>query len=84
LNRSRLRFALGHSYIPGMTTREYWTKRLREAEQELDAATRPSDVNAAAARLMVAKTELKRLEISQPIRRLFRQAGRKRAANPAV
>jgi hypothetical protein len=33
---------------------------------------------------MVAKPELKRLEMSQPIRRLFRQAGRKGAANSAV
>jgi hypothetical protein len=58
LNGGHLRFARNRSYIPAMTKREYWTKRLREAEQELDAATRPSDVKAAAARLMVAKTEL--------------------------
>jgi hypothetical protein len=31
---------------------EYWTKQLREAERELDAATLRSDVNAAAKRLM--------------------------------
>jgi hypothetical protein len=41
-------------------------------------------VNAAAAKLMLAKRELLRLEMSQPIRRLFRRAGRKRAGNPAV
>jgi hypothetical protein len=38
----------------------YWTKRLQEAERELDAATRRSDVNAAAKRVMLAKAELKR------------------------
>jgi hypothetical protein len=41
---------------------DYWTKELREAEQELEAATRRSDVDAAAKRLQRAKTELKRLE----------------------
>jgi hypothetical protein len=42
--------------------REYWTKQLREAEQELDAATRRSDVDAAAKKLQRAKTALKALE----------------------
>jgi hypothetical protein len=37
----------------------YWTRKLQEAERELDAATRRSDVNAAARRLMLAKAELK-------------------------
>jgi hypothetical protein len=45
-----------------MDDREYWTKQLREAERELDAATRRSDVNAAAKRLQRAKAQLKRLE----------------------
>jgi hypothetical protein len=45
-----------------MDDREYWTKQLREAERELDAATRRSDVNAAAKRLQLVKAELKRLE----------------------
>jgi hypothetical protein len=67
-----------------MDDRAYWMNKLREAEQELEAATRLGDVNAAASKLMGARTALKRLELSQPIRRLFRQAGRKRAANPAV
>ena len=40
----------------------YWLDVLREAETELEAATRRSDVNAAAKRLMLAKRELKRLE----------------------
>jgi hypothetical protein len=46
-----------------MSDREYWTKALRKAERELDAATRLSDVNAAAKRLMLAKMQLKRLEL---------------------
>jgi hypothetical protein len=45
-----------------MDPREYWTKQLREAEAELEAATRRSDVNAAAKRLQLVKAELKRLE----------------------
>jgi hypothetical protein len=45
-----------------MDAREYWTRQLREAEAELEAATRRSDVNAAAARLQRARAELKRLE----------------------
>lgn len=39
---------------------------LREAERELDAATTKSQLNAAAKRLMRAKTELKALEGEQP------------------
>jgi hypothetical protein len=45
-----------------MDDRDYWTRELREAEAELDAATRRSDVNAAAKRLQRAKAELKALE----------------------
>jgi polyhydroxyalkanoate synthesis regulator phasin len=45
-----------------MDDREYWQKKLREAEQELEAATRRSDVDAAAKKLQRAKAELKRLE----------------------
>jgi hypothetical protein len=40
---------------------QYWTEKLKDAERELDAATRLSDLNAAARRYMLAKTELKRL-----------------------
>jgi phage-related baseplate assembly protein len=40
----------------------YWTKRLQEAERELDVATRRSDVNAAARKVMLARAELRRLE----------------------
>jgi hypothetical protein len=52
----------------GMRDWEYWTKALRNAEQELAAATRRSDVNAAAKRLMRAKAELRRLEQQAPTR----------------
>jgi hypothetical protein len=45
-----------------MDARNYWTRELREAEAGLDAATRRSDVNAAASKLQRAKAELKRLE----------------------
>jgi hypothetical protein len=41
---------------------KFWTRELREAERELDAATRRSDVNAAAKRLQLAKAQLKRLD----------------------
>jgi polyhydroxyalkanoate synthesis regulator phasin len=51
--------------IAGMDDRAYWQKELREAEQELDAATRRSDVDAAAKRLRRAKAELKTLEAKQ-------------------
>jgi hypothetical protein len=40
----------------------YWTRRLQEAERELDAATRRSDVNEAARRLMRVKAELRALD----------------------
>jgi hypothetical protein len=41
---------------------EYWTKQLREAEAELEAAKTLSAVNAAAKKLQRAKAELKALE----------------------
>jgi hypothetical protein len=64
LNRGRLRFARGRAYMPAMD-RDYWTKELREAEAELAAAKRRTELNAAAKRLQRAKTELKRLEAVQ-------------------
>jgi hypothetical protein len=42
--------------------RDYWTMQLREAEQELAAAKRRTELNAAAKRLQRAKAELKALE----------------------
>jgi hypothetical protein len=44
LNSGRLRFARAHMYMD----RDYWTKQLREAEQELAAAKRRTELNAAA------------------------------------
>jgi hypothetical protein len=58
----------------------YWTTKLQEAERDLEAATRRSDVNAAATRVMLAKAELKRLEQKTPTRR-GRASG---AATPAA
>jgi hypothetical protein len=45
-----------------MTDRGYWQKELREAEAELEAARKPTEVKAAAKRLQRARAELKVLE----------------------
>jgi hypothetical protein len=46
-----------------MTDRDYWTEKLKECPRASSTpATRLSDVNAAAKKLMLAKAELKRLE----------------------
>jgi hypothetical protein len=45
-----------------MDAREYWRTKLREAEQDLAAAKRRTELNAAAKRLRHAKAKLKRLE----------------------
>jgi hypothetical protein len=42
-----------------MQNREYWTKKLREAEAELEAARKPSEVRAAAKKLQRARLELR-------------------------
>ena len=60
--------------------RDYWTKALREAERELEAATRRSDVDAAARRVQRAKAALKALEAGtarpkRPARRGSRAGG---------
>ena len=47
---------------------KFWKKALREAEQELEAATTCTAIDAAAKRVMLAKRELKRLEQRAPIR----------------
>jgi hypothetical protein len=62
------------SYIPGMYVK-YWTKALREAEHELEAATTLTAVKAAAKKLQRAKAELKELERAErPKRRASRGA----------
>jgi hypothetical protein len=45
-----------------MSDRDYWTKMLKTAESELDAARTRTALSAAAKKLMRAKAELKRLE----------------------
>jgi hypothetical protein len=44
---------------------EYWSRKLAEAEADLEAARKRSDVNAAAAKLQRAKAELKELEAAE-------------------
>jgi hypothetical protein len=44
----------------------YWTEKLRQAEQELDAARTRTAVGEAASKYQRAKAELKRLEGNQP------------------
>jgi F0F1-type ATP synthase epsilon subunit len=61
LKRWRLPFACARTYIAGMD-REYWTKALRQAETELEAARSRTEVTAAAKKLQHAKAELKALE----------------------
>jgi hypothetical protein len=43
----------------------YWTEKLRQAEQDLDAARTRTALDEAARRFQRAKAELKRLEIGQ-------------------
>ena len=62
LNRGLLRFAVRRFLHSRQTNREYWTRKLREAERELEAATTSTAINGAMKRLMLAKAELKRLE----------------------
>src|SRR5687767_7074281 len=62
--------------------RQRWTKLLREAERELEAATKRTDVDAAAKRLMRAKSELKALEQATASRAASRRALRLRAKPP--
>jgi hypothetical protein len=45
--------------------RDYWTKKLQQAEAELDAATTLTAVKAAAKKLQRAKAELKELEAAK-------------------
>ena len=47
----------------------YWSRKLQEAERELDAATTRTAINAAVKRMMLAKAELKPLERKAPTRR---------------
>jgi hypothetical protein len=53
--------------MPAMD-RHYWTKELRAAEAELDAATTRTALDTAVKKLMRAKAELKRLEVTSGTR----------------
>jgi hypothetical protein len=53
--------AVSCATITGMS-RTYWTKVLQEAERELQAATRLSEINAAARKLQRANAELRELD----------------------
>jgi hypothetical protein len=45
-----------------MDDRAYWTKRLEEAERELEAAKGRTALNAASKKLQMARRELKQLD----------------------
>jgi hypothetical protein len=51
LNRRRLRFARPRAYIPGIDDVTYWTEKLRQAEQELDAARTRTALDEAASKV---------------------------------
>jgi hypothetical protein len=65
LNRGHLRFARAGMYNAAMDEVQFWTRKLREAEAELDEAKTRTALDAAAAKLQRAKAELKRLEAEQ-------------------
>jgi hypothetical protein len=61
-----------------MDAKEYWTRQLREAEAELDAARTRAAVNDAASKLQRARAALKALEAEaaeRPKRRPTRASG---------
>jgi hypothetical protein len=45
-----------------MLDREYWSGKLAEAERDVEAARKRSNISAAAKRLMLARQELKLLD----------------------
>jgi hypothetical protein len=49
-----------------MSDLAYWTRRLQEAERELDPATKRTEVNEAARRLLRVKAELRALAQKAP------------------
>lgn len=59
-----------------MSELDYWTNALQQAEAELAAAKRRTEVDLAAKKLQRAKAELKRLQAKQPTRRSGRSSGR--------
>jgi len=65
--------------ISGDLDRSYWQRKLQEAERELDAAARRTNVDAAASRLQRAEAALKALE-GETAERPKRKPTRGRAA----
>jgi hypothetical protein len=61
---------------------QYWTKALKDAEAELEAARTRTAVNAAAKKLQRAKAELKALE-DVPVKTARRGSSRGRASEGA-
>ena len=53
LNRPGLQFARAPAYIGGMDDLTYWTEKLRQAEQELRAARKRTEVNQAVGKAVV-------------------------------
>jgi hypothetical protein len=67
--------------IAAMDAREYWTRQLREAQAELVAARRRTELNAAAKRLTVARRELRLLEQAPKKARRFNRGSRSAGAS---
>jgi hypothetical protein len=80
LNRWGLRFARARVYMPSMN-REYWKTALREALVELDAARGKAATDAAARRVMRARTELKLLGAPKRPNRATHGSGRAGASH---
>ena len=53
LNRPGLQFARAPAYIGSMDDLTYWTEKLRQAEQELRAARKRTEVNEAVGKAVV-------------------------------
>jgi hypothetical protein len=68
LNAGHLRFARARAYMPSMN-REYWKTALREALLELDSARGKAATDAAARRVMRARTEFKLLGAPKRLKR---------------
>jgi hypothetical protein len=66
----------------GMDDLTYWTEKLRQAEQELDAARTRTALDGAASRYQRAKAELRALEKSaKPTKRRTNRGSRSAAAS---
>jgi hypothetical protein len=59
-------------------SRDYWTKQRQEAQRELDAATRPSEIRAAARKRRLALEGLAWLDEQENVERSTQREERKR------